>query len=101
MEELRKLFIDDPEEELISFGNYLLSDERKATIVSPELLNVVGDWDLENWREREYRLMIKKLYESPVDIVVSTLESLCVPIDLSKTLQHINDEYHRLYENES
>lgn len=101
MEELRKLFIDDPEEELISFGNYLLSDERKATIVSPELLNVVGDWDLENWREREYKLMIKKLYESPVDTVVSTLESLCVPIDLAKTLQHINDEYRRLYEYES
>ena len=35
--------------ELIDFGNYLLSDKRKQTIESAENLNVVGDWDVQNW----------------------------------------------------
>lgn len=36
---------------LVSFGNYLLSEERKAKIENPENLNVVGDWDIANWTE--------------------------------------------------
>ena len=35
--------------ELIDFGNYLLSDKRKQTIENAENLNVVGDWDVQNW----------------------------------------------------
>lgn len=38
------------EKDLVSFGNYLLSEDRDATIESPEMKNVVGDWDIRNWQ---------------------------------------------------
>lgn len=38
------------EEQLVSFGNYLLSDERNSKLVTEVAKKYVGDWDLENWR---------------------------------------------------
>lgn len=46
-------FLGNPkytEKDLISFGNYLLSEERKETIQDEELRDVVGDWDIANWK---------------------------------------------------
>lgn len=40
-------------EDLVSFGNYLLSEERNASIESPEMKGVVGDWDIANWQSRQ------------------------------------------------
>lgn len=39
------------EEDLVSFGNYLLSDKRNDKIDSKSASKMVGDWDLENWKE--------------------------------------------------
>lgn len=39
------------EKELVAFGNYLLSDERKETIVHPQVKDKVNDVDLANWKE--------------------------------------------------
>ena len=43
------------EEDLVSFGNYLLEQvrswERVEKVKDPKLLHVVGDWDIANWRE--------------------------------------------------
>lgn len=41
------------EEDLVSFGNYLLSDKRNDKIDSKSTSKMVGDWDLENWRTKE------------------------------------------------
>lgn len=38
--------------DLISFGNYLLSETRSNRIKSKENLNRVGDWDIENWANK-------------------------------------------------
>lgn len=40
------------EVKLVSFGNYLLSKERKK-MVSPRSRGDVGHWDLENWKHKE------------------------------------------------
>lgn len=39
------------EADLISFGNYLLSDKRNNNIESEEAQHYVGDWDVSNWLE--------------------------------------------------
>lgn len=39
------------EQDLVDFGNYLLSAERKGTIVHPHVENKVNDVDLENWKK--------------------------------------------------
>lgn len=39
------------EADLVSFGNYLLSDERNNNIESEEAKHYVGDWDVSNWIE--------------------------------------------------
>ena len=36
---------------LVSFGNYLLSEQRGQTIEKEENRSTVGDWDLANWRK--------------------------------------------------
>ena len=35
--------------DLVSFGNYLLSDFRDKTIENETNKQVVGDWDISNW----------------------------------------------------
>lgn len=49
------------EQDLISFGNYLLSDERRKLfeaketsngLSTEERLKQVGHWDLENWKAK-------------------------------------------------
>ena len=37
------------EADLISFGNYLLSDKRNNNIENKESQRYVGDWDVSNW----------------------------------------------------
>lgn len=39
------------EEQLVSFGNYILSDERNSKLVTEVAKKYVGDWDLENWKD--------------------------------------------------
>jgi hypothetical protein len=39
------------EKDLVSFGNYLLSQKRKDTIINEENLDKVTDADLSNWKE--------------------------------------------------
>ena len=40
-------------DDLVSFGNYLLSEDRAATIEKEELKGLVGEWDLRNWIEKQ------------------------------------------------
>lgn len=39
------------EADLVSFGNYLLSDKRNNNIESEEAQHYVGDWGVRNWIE--------------------------------------------------
>lgn len=39
------------EADLVSFGNYLLSDKRNNNIESEEAQRYVGDWGVSNWLE--------------------------------------------------
>ncbi len=41
------------EAELVSFGNYVLSERRKEHIKEEHLIDVVGDWDIANWNAQE------------------------------------------------
>ena len=41
------------EADLISFGNYVLSERRKKHIEEEHLVDVVGDWDIANWNAQE------------------------------------------------
>lgn len=41
------------EADLISFGNYVLSERRKKHIKEQHLIEVVGDWDIANWENQE------------------------------------------------
>ncbi|WP_163320938.1 hypothetical protein [Dysgonomonas sp. 520] len=41
------------QQDLVSFGNYLLSEERAATIESKENKSKVHDCDVANWKEKE------------------------------------------------
>lgn len=36
--------------ELISFGNYLLSELRNKSVLNDETRQMVGDWDIANWQ---------------------------------------------------
>ena len=48
-------FLGNPkytEKDLINFGNYLLSEKRKETIEDENLRDVVGDWDIRNWKNQ-------------------------------------------------
>ncbi len=37
-------------QDLVSFGNYLLSQQREKTIVHKEVKRMVGHHDIENWK---------------------------------------------------
>ena len=37
--------------ELISFGNYLLSEQRNKLVTNEQSKHLVGDWDIANWEE--------------------------------------------------
>lgn len=50
MEEEKKIYT---EADLISFGNYVLSERRKKHIKEQHLIEVVGDWDIANWNAQE------------------------------------------------
>lgn len=41
------------EAELVSFGNYVLSERRKKHIEEEHLVDAVGDWDIANWQNQE------------------------------------------------
>lgn len=41
------------EADLISFGNYVLSERRRKHIEEQHLIEVVGDWDIANWNAQE------------------------------------------------
>jgi len=36
--------------DLVSFGNYLLSEERLSNLSNPESIGVVGEWDIDQWQ---------------------------------------------------
>lgn len=53
--------------QLVSFANYVLSEERRAGFQNPEAANQVGDWDLKNWEamqdapeEQPYKIHLVK-----------------------------------------
>lgn len=50
MEEEKKVYT---EADLVSFGNYVLSERRKKHIEEQHLIEVVGDWDIANWNAQE------------------------------------------------
>ena len=39
--------------ELISFGNYLLSEQRNKSVTNEQSKHLVGDWDIANWGETQ------------------------------------------------
>lgn len=41
------------EKDLVSFGNYVLSEKRNESIENDEARKVVGDWDIANWENYE------------------------------------------------
>lgn len=41
------------EEDMISFGRYLLGDERNERIENEQLRSEVGDWDIANWERKK------------------------------------------------
>lgn len=51
MEKVTTMKAKFTEADLVSFGNYLLSDERNNNIESEEAQRYVGDWDVSNWIE--------------------------------------------------
>ncbi len=54
-------------EDLVSFGNYLLSPERAATIEKEELKSLVGDWDIRNWLDKKVESKKKEPAETKCD----------------------------------
>lgn len=49
MEKVTTMKAKFTEADLVSFGNYLLSDERNKNIGYEEAQHYVGDWDVSNW----------------------------------------------------
>lgn len=41
------------EEDMISFGRYLLGDDRNERIENEQLRSEVGDWDIANWERKK------------------------------------------------
>lgn len=39
--------------ELISFGNYLLSEQRNKSVTNEQSKHLVGDWDIANWKTQK------------------------------------------------
>ena len=39
------------EADLVSFGNYVLSDERTKRVIHDDMFKAVSDADLANWKE--------------------------------------------------
>lgn len=39
--------------ELISFGNYLLSEQRNNSVTNEQSKHLVGDWDIANWKTQK------------------------------------------------
>lgn len=57
--------------DLVSFGNYVLSNERKETIHKDSNSNVVYHSDVENWKENER----KKVNEKNI---IDDMDSMCI-----------------------
>lgn len=53
------------EADLVSFGNFLLSEERNASIEDEKMRNVVGDWDIANWdKSKEWHNAADRTYKN-------------------------------------
>lgn len=64
------------EKDLISFGNYLLSEERNNHIENEEMKNVVGDWDMANWKQGKY-INIGDQFLCIQDVIMDDNGELC------------------------
>lgn len=63
------------EKDLVAFGNFLLSDERKNNIVHVDNLNKVTDADLSNFKDSKWNEALDKYEESGVKVARTTKEN--------------------------